>query len=903
MAGTASSMAQKMGEGDTAVGKGTRRRKLAGIIKSANELRQSYQQSYGMGSQWDGAAEHDDLGMPGAFPNVSIFQSGSEEMLLFPSYAKFHNTGKTSRGSVPGTTDDIRNATGAGYNWENEWDRYEEANSIVDVDVRGWVYSPQKGQLSRYNRLMLALARRLSGIPAPSNDRASSPNSTHHARIESRHQQELVDKEAESITRKGEGEQTIAWQGGYSELPSYRDNSSSTQSSPLPGRTPSPRTFDRVQSTNVPHPLRLTSAYQGLDDAPGPGHLAKRASWNQPSDMTSRELNVANSHMMLRLKPFMTNPISGIPLTVFFYNDKTSKSRTISTDERGHFNLRAALDFIPTNIRVLASDKLSATEEVHIVHPEGVSLISDVDDTIKHTAVGAGAREVFRNVFIRDLDDLTIDGVKDWYTKMAEMGVKLHYVSNMPWQLFPVLMTFLTGAGLPKGSFHLKHYSGMLQGIFEPVAERKKGTLDRIIHDFPRRRFILVGDSGEADLELYLDIVQAHPGRVLGVFIRDVTTEYSQGFFDSSTSRSRMERGSSPSPRDNPPRDAKTALNHSKKEMDQRPPALPPRQQTRSTSTFHAEQPQNKMGKLIDIDDSEDPHQNKQRSMTDNEPPEAGRKTSTSSVQSLPPSRPSKPPTLRGSSNEAISTKPPPMPPKPLAYRGSPSELFPPNSSSSPTPMTLPVRTFSMGAKIERKPAPPLPPKPRRTSTIGSNIPTDPSPLSQAHTSNSNDSRGSSADRQGYRSSVRDKVSSVYNSLPALYSTNAASQPTAANSRQSSVESSERVPTVSSALSFKRPPPIPPRRNITSYPAAAAHYATNRLSGGWSGYNADGSSDDPEGNPVNKKEEMWLQRWARAKAILSKKGVVLRSWRVGTDVLDEAVKLVEKAQKEEHSSS
>ncbi|KAL9038934.1 MAG: hypothetical protein Q9214_005082, partial [Letrouitia sp. 1 TL-2023] len=627
MAGTANSMAQKMGDGETAVGKGTRRRKLAGFIKSANELRQSYQQSYGLGSQLDGTAAHDDLGMPGAFPNVSIFQSGSEEMLLFPSYAKFHNAGKPKRGNVPGTTDDIRNATGAGYSWENEWDRYEEANSIVDVDVRGWVYSPQKGQLSRYNRLMLALARRLSGIPAPSDDRVSSQSSTHHARVESRHQQELVDKEAESIARKGEGEQTIAWQGGYSELPSHRNDGSSTQSSPLQSRTPSPHTFDRTHLANVPHPLRMTSAYQGLDDTPRPGHLAKRASWNQPSDMTSHELNVANSHMMLRLKPFMTNPMTGIPLTVFFYNDETSKSRTTYTDERGHFNLRAALDFIPTNIRILASDKLSATEEVHIVQPEGVSLISDVDDTIKHTAVGAGAREVFRNVFIRDLDDLTIDGVKDWYTKMAEMGVKLHYVSNMPWQLYPVLMTFLTGAGLPKGSFHLKHYSGMLQGIFEPVAERKKGTLDRIIHDFPKRRFILVGDSGEADLELYLDIVQAHPGRVLGVFIRDVTTEHSQGFFDSSTSSSRMEAGSLPSPRDKPFRDAKSASNHFEKDR-QRPPALPPRQQTRSAGTFHAEQPQDKIGRLIDINDYSESHpKNIQRSMTNIEFPKASRKT------------------------------------------------------------------------------------------------------------------------------------------------------------------------------------------------------------------------------------------------------------------------------------
>ncbi len=54
-----------------------------------------------------------------------------------------------------------------------------------------------------------------------------------------------------------------------------------------------------------------------------------------------------------------------------------------------------------------------------------------------------------------------------------------------------------------------------------------------------------------------------------------------------------------------------------------------------------------------------------------------------------------------------------------------------------------------------------------------------------------------------------------------------------------------------------------------------------------------------EGPTRSKKEELWLQRWARAKRILEREGVVLRSWRVGGDVMGEAVGLVERALKEE----
>jgi phosphatidate phosphatase APP1 len=162
-------------------------------------------------------------------------------------------------------------------------------------------------------------------------------------------------------------------------------------------------------------------------------------------------------------------------------------------------------------------------------------LISDIDDIIKHSAIASGAKEVFTNTFMRELQDLTIQGVKGWYTKLHSLVVKLHYVSNSPWQLYPLLRGYFSLTGLPPGSFHLKHYSGMLQGIFEPAAERKRGSLDRIMVDFPERRFVPVGDSGEADLEVYTDVVMANPGRVLAVYIRDVTTP-DKKFFDQAIS-------------------------------------------------------------------------------------------------------------------------------------------------------------------------------------------------------------------------------------------------------------------------------------------------------------------------------------------------------------------------------
>lgn len=832
------------GEYTSAPERGARRRKLAGYLKTANELRQSYQQAYGLGAQKDGVSDDGGLAMPGTFPGATVVQSGDEEMLLFPSYATRHGIRKNRHREVPGASQGIRSDKGTGdaEYWKRQWDRYEDENSVVDVDVRGWIYAPHRGQMTRKNRLLVGIARQLSGIPAPSSSRAASPKSLHHDRAEARktrHEEELVEKEAESITRKGQGEADIASWGGYSE-PSGCDEDESMS---LDHSRPSSAEKGASQGGDMPRPV-TNSSLRYEHDEPGMISPSKRRTWTQPSEMTSAELSVANAHLMVRLKPFLTTPLASTTLTVFFYDDQNSRSRTIMTNDAGHFSLRAALDFIPTHVRVLASDKLSATEGVRITEPSGVSMISDIDDTIKHSGISNGAREIFRNAFIRDLGDLTIDGVREWYTTMADLGVDFHYVSNSPWQLYPVLVSFFAQAGLPKGSFHLKQYTGMLQGIFEPVAERKKGTIERIVADFPGRRFILAGDSGEADLEVYTDIMLANPGRILGVFIRDVTMGKPPGFFDSSVVRSR----SSPSPlRGRSKANGSVSPKRRSTKLEEKPPALPPRQISQSASTLTTEDSGPTMGTLIDVDDGPTPSIH--HSMTDPVVDEATRKLSSTSIKSLPQSRPSKPTSLRSTSGAHKQSQP---------------------------------------ASITRKPAPAPPPKPRQYSTSqdSTNKPGEPSPLSQTETATPPGSSATPLERQSYRSAVRNKVTSSYNALPSLH--NPPTQPP------------NQPPHTSD-------PAIPSRRTISSYPAAAAQYAGNRLSGGWTGYTNDAgssSSDDPNGNNYNgpvlsRKEELWMRRWARAKEVFEDNGVVLRAWRVGEDVAHEAVRLVERARKEE----
>lgn len=57
-----------------------------------------------------------------------------------------------------------------------------------------------------------------------------------------------------------------------------------------------------------------------------------------------------------------------------------------------------------------------------------VRVISDIDDTVKLSGILSGARTVFRNVFVKDLQESVIRGMGAWYTDMWKRGVRFHYV-------------------------------------------------------------------------------------------------------------------------------------------------------------------------------------------------------------------------------------------------------------------------------------------------------------------------------------------------------------------------------------------------------------------------------------------------------------------------------------------
>ncbi|KAJ2834248.1 hypothetical protein GGI24_000490 [Coemansia furcata] len=159
----------------------------------------------------------------------------------------------------------------------------------------------------------------------------------------------------------------------------------------------------------------------------------------------------------------------------------------------------------------------------HLVEPRGVSVVSDIDDTIKASNITAEKRIVLETVFARPM--LAVPGMSELYREWYRLGCEFHYVSNSPWQLYPSLDEFFHKYKFPPGSAHLRSFDpNDLLSVknYTGTPQLKSDTIETLFAMFPSRKYVFVGDCGEHDLETYTDLARRYPGRVLRIYIRDV---------------------------------------------------------------------------------------------------------------------------------------------------------------------------------------------------------------------------------------------------------------------------------------------------------------------------------------------------------------------------------------------
>ncbi|HET7328958.1 MAG TPA: phosphatase domain-containing protein [Nocardioidaceae bacterium] len=233
------------------------------------------------------------------------------------------------------------------------------------------------------------------------------------------------------------------------------------------------------------------------------------------------------------LRHFATDELPGVPLRVAV----AGTTAQAVTDAEGYFlaRLRPNSDKL---VRPWTSgsveldgeyrgltDPYTTPLEVRVPEPDvRFGILSDIDDTILETGVQR-AGQMIRQTFTKSaLTRTPFPGAPELYRDLAAEGNPVFYVSSSPWNLHALLVAFLRHRGFPMGPVLLRDLLGTTAG-----REQKTGRIREILDLHPELPFVLIGDSGEKDPEIYADIVRAHPGRILAVYIREVRLDPGDG--------------------------------------------------------------------------------------------------------------------------------------------------------------------------------------------------------------------------------------------------------------------------------------------------------------------------------------------------------------------------------------
>jgi len=158
-----------------------------------------------------------------------------------------------------------------------------------------------------------------------------------------------------------------------------------------------------------------------------------------------------------------------------------------------------------------------------VIAGTGYSIISDIDDTIKISNV-LNKDELIKNTFTKKFEP--VNGMSKLYRMFEEKGCVFHYVSGSPWQIYPSFSKFIIDEKFPAGSVSLKNFRlkdrSFIEFISADQLTYKLNAIKTIMDRFPGRQFILIGDSGEKDPEVYSELAAQYKDRVKYIFIRDV---------------------------------------------------------------------------------------------------------------------------------------------------------------------------------------------------------------------------------------------------------------------------------------------------------------------------------------------------------------------------------------------
>ena len=176
------------------------------------------------------------------------------------------------------------------------------------------------------------------------------------------------------------------------------------------------------------------------------------------------------------------------------------------------------------SLRTAESEPVDA--RIFVVDPATeFGIVSDIDDTVMVTALPRPFLAAWNTFVLNEHARRPVAGMAVLYERltMSHPGSPVLYLSTGAWNVAPTLKRFLYRNLYPAGPLLLTDWGPTPDRWFRSGREHKRETLERLATEFPRMRWLLIGDDGQHDEATYGEFATKHPENVAAVAIRQLS--------------------------------------------------------------------------------------------------------------------------------------------------------------------------------------------------------------------------------------------------------------------------------------------------------------------------------------------------------------------------------------------
>ena len=262
---------------------------------------------------------------------------------------------------------------------------------------------------------------------------------------------------------------------------------------------------------------------------PHGGHLYARVHTGKPPPKDTQNENGAEK-LIHTIEQLELDAYKGAPVTIAI-----DKGPTLAATADAHgfidFKLPAGLHapLSRVTMSVKASKAYAASSASYFVpiwgdKPGQLGIISDIDDTLTDSDVPHKLHLIYNTLFHSQYDVKVFPGAGAQLAKVAGTSSSfpvrpLFFLTGSPWNLHDRIEFAFNRNKIPKGAFVLRRFSK------EPMKayDFKLPHLQELFAAFPNTKWVLFGDTGEQDPEVYKTMSNARPNNIQAIFIHNVT--------------------------------------------------------------------------------------------------------------------------------------------------------------------------------------------------------------------------------------------------------------------------------------------------------------------------------------------------------------------------------------------